>query len=115
MREAATARDGGAVHELAGLGEPRRPHNHCLAPLPVDFAFLDVFVFEVVEQAAREQRDEYGREAMRLFVFKAIIAGDVAFRSRKEDDAKNSATHGLPFPLKWGCSWLSSRSRSISS
>jgi hypothetical protein len=60
MREAVPARGGGAVHELACVGEPRRSHDHRLAALPVDFAFFDVFVFEVVEQAAREQRDEDG-------------------------------------------------------
>jgi hypothetical protein len=64
-------------------GEPRRSHDHRLAALPVDFAFLDVFVFEVVEQAAREQRDEDGREPVWLLVPKAIIAGHVAFRGRK--------------------------------
>jgi hypothetical protein len=106
MREAAAAGGGSPVHELAGFGEPRRPHNHRLTALPVDFAFLDVLVFEMVEQAPCEQRDEHGRETVRLFVFKAIIAGDIAFRSRKEDHAKNSATHGLSSPLKWGRSWL---------
>ena len=45
-----------------------------LAALPVDFAFLDVFVFEVVEQAAREQRDEDGREAVRLLVLKGVVS-----------------------------------------
>src|SRR4029077_2855786 len=95
--------------------EPRRSHDHRLAALPIDFAFLDVFVFEVVEQATGEQRDEDEREAVRLLVLKAIIAGDVAFRGRKEDHAKDSATHGLSLPVERSCSSLLTRSRSISS
>src|SRR5260370_42062174 len=94
MREVAPAGGGGAVHELARVGEPRRSHDHRLAALPVDFAFLYAFVFEVVEQAAREQRDEDGREAVRLLVLEAVVAGDVALRGRKEDDAEDSAVHG---------------------
>jgi hypothetical protein len=31
-----------------------------------------------VEQAARERRDEDGREAVRLLVLEAVVAGDVA-------------------------------------
>jgi hypothetical protein len=93
MREVAPAR-GGAVHELARVGEPRRPHDHRLTALPVDFAFLYAFVFEVFEQAAREQRDEDGRETVPFLVLEAVVAGDVALRGRKEDDAKDSAVYG---------------------
>src|SRR5258707_1368623 len=94
MREVAPTRGGGAVHELARVSEPRRSHDHRLAALPVDFAFLDAFVFEVVEQATREQRDEDGREAVRLLVLEAVVAGDVALRGGKEDHAEDSAVHG---------------------
>ncbi len=79
MREVAPARGGGAVHELARVREPRRPHDHRLSALPVDLTLLDAFVFEVVEQAAREQRNEDGREAVRFFVLEAVVAGDIAF------------------------------------
>jgi hypothetical protein len=55
---------------------------------------MRVFVFEVVKEAAREQRDEDQREPVRLLVFEAIVASDVSLRGRKEDDAEDS-----------GCSW----------
>ena len=45
-------------------------------------------------QATREQRDEDGREAVRLLVLEAVVAGDVALRGGKEDHAEDSAVHG---------------------
>ena len=94
MREAASARGGGRVHELAGFHEPRRAHDHRLAALPVDFAFLDAFVLQVIEQLAGEQRDEQHRKAVRLLVLEAVVAGHVALRGGEQDDAEDAVAHG---------------------
>jgi len=115
MREMAPTCGGGAVHERASFDEPCRSHNHRLAALPVDFAFLDRFVFEVIEQAARQQWNEDGREAMRFLVLEAVVARDVALRGRQEDHAKYFASHGLSSPIKSGCSSILARSCFISS
>ncbi len=49
---------GGPVHNLSGIREPGRPHYHSLPALPVNLALLDALVLEVVEQAARQQRQQ---------------------------------------------------------
>jgi hypothetical protein len=90
----------GAVHELACFDEPCRAHDHRLSALPVDFAFLDPFVFKMVKQAAGQERDKDGGEAVRFLVLEAVVAGDVAFGGRQKNDAENLATHGLSFPIR---------------
>ncbi len=48
---------------------------------------------------------------MRLFVLKAVIASDVAFRRRKKNDAENSTTHCVFCPAQVGLAGLSRRNR----
>ena len=56
MSEAAASHRGRSVHDLPGFHKPRRTHNHCLATLPIDLAFLDAFVLDVIEELLSEQR-----------------------------------------------------------
>ena len=109
MGEASSARGGGFVHDFAGLRKPGRAHDHRLAALPVDFAFLDAFVLDVVEELPGEQRHEEHGEPVRLLVLEAVGAGHVALRRGEKDDAEDAVAHGAA-----GVSWLA-RSRPISS
>src|SRR6266403_454809 len=56
---------------------------------------------------------------MRFLALEAIVAGDVAFRRRKKDYAKYSATHRVSLPVRLGILVFASarlaRSRPISS
>src|SRR5262252_5185160 len=56
---------------------------------------------------------------MRLFSLEAIVAGDVAFRRRKKNHAKDSATHEESLPVRLGALVFAStrpaKSRPISS
>src|SRR5215471_19093734 len=56
---------------------------------------------------------------MRLLVFETIVARDVAFRRRKKDHAKDSATHCVSLPVRLGILVFTSsrlaKSRPISS
>jgi predicted outer membrane lipoprotein len=58
MNKAPTSLGGGPIHHLSGIRKPGRPHYHSFSALPVNFALLDALVFEVVEQAARQQRQQ---------------------------------------------------------
>ena len=109
MREASSARGGGFVHDSPSLHKPRRAHDHRLAALPVDFAFLDAFVFDVIEELPGEQRHEEHGQPMRFLVLEAIGAGHVALRRGEKDDAEDAVAHGAE-----AVSWLA-RSRPISS
>ena len=93
MSEAPTARGCGIVHDLASLHKPGGAHDHRLATLPVDFAFLDAFVLDVVEELLGEQRHEEHRKAVRLLVLKAISACHIALCGGKENDTENTVAH----------------------
>ena len=51
---------------------------------------------------------------MRLLVLEAIVAGDVAFRGRKKNNAENSAAHSLLL-RSGGLSGLQNTTRQVSS
>jgi hypothetical protein len=38
--------------------EPGRPHDHSLSALPVDFTFFNLLGLQVIEQTARQERQQ---------------------------------------------------------
>ena len=109
VREATPARGRGIVHDFARLHKPGWPHDHGFATLPVDLAFVDAFVLNVIEELLGEQRHEQHRKTVRLLVLETVGAGHVALRGGKEDDAEDAVAHDGD-----DISWLA-RSRVISS
>ncbi len=61
--------------------------------MPVDLALLDALAFKVVQQALGQEGQQGCRQTMRFLVLEAIVAGHIAFRGRKKNNAENSATH----------------------
>src|SRR5215467_2980209 len=86
------------IHNFASLLEPAWTHNHDLSALPVDLAFFYMLLLDMVEQTTRQQRQHYQRKTMRLFVFEAVVACDVAIRSRKKNNAEDALAHRLTSP-----------------
>src|SRR5262249_13681172 len=81
------------VHNFASLLEPGWTHNHDLSALPVDFAFFNMLVFDVVEYTPHQQLHQNQRKTMQLFVFETVVACDIAIRSRKKNDAEDPLAH----------------------
>jgi hypothetical protein len=100
VSESATLLRSGAVHKLASVYEPRWAHDHRLSALPVDFAFLNALMLEVIQQAAGQQWQKGQRKAMRFLAFEAVLASDVAVGCWKKNYAKYTAIHGVRLPIK---------------
>ena len=91
---------GGSVHDLAGFYEPCRAHDHRLSALPVDFAFLDALMLEVIQQALGQQRHKGQRKAMRFLALEAVLASNVAVRGWKKNYAEYAAIHSMWLPIR---------------